>query len=148
MKNIVLGLILGLSINCAASIQFPDGYTKVPEAKQEAYRKALSAALKENPTVAIDCDPQWMNDVFTIADDILLNKNSNQPLLIFNRYMTTGQDERLHRILFTTSSDLKHISQVSAEIYIKGEVNQGDLAHPVIVEDYVLQGQWNCTPAH
>ena len=131
------------SLSAFASVQFPTGYSRVADEKMEDYRKALIEAVNANPDVLAACNASWISDTFQNAEDILKNDQSGQPLLIFNRYYEVAESI-IQRLIFTTDPSLKKVTKVDAEIYKKMEVNQGDLANPIFVEDYVLQGQWNC----
>ncbi len=107
------------------------------------YKKAVDAALAKNPDVIKGCDGGWVQNTKMYVGDILIQDSSAQPLMIYNTYYF-GSVPTMHRLVFETDATLKNIVKVDAEIYKLGEVNEGDLANPIMVEDYVLQGHWNC----
>ena len=143
MKAFLFLATVIISFAATASIQFPTGYTRVDDEKMEDYKKALLISIKQNQDVITGCDPRWVNDTFNAVEDILKSDQSSQPLIIFNRYYEVNE-RLLHRLIFTTDASLKKVVQVDAEIYKMSEINQGDLGNPDFVEDYVLQGKWNC----
>ena len=110
----------------------------------EDYKKAVLAALRSNPNATALCQVNFVFNTTQYVEDILVSNNSAQPLLIYNTYYEID-NATMHRLIFTTDASLKQITMVEAEIFQKGEVNQGDLSNPVLVEDYVSKGRWNCT---
>lgn len=144
MKTLLVLLTLVLGFTASASVQYPNGYKLVSDEKMDDYKKAVVKALNENFNAIGGCDLRWVNDTLARVEDILLSETSAQPLLIYNSYYYGINDERMHRLIFTSDASLKKITKVEAEIYKKGEINQGDLSNPDFVEDYILQGKWNC----
>jgi hypothetical protein len=143
MKALILFCSMVIASCAIASNQFPNGYTKVDELRMDDYKKAINSALAKTPDVISGCDARWVHDVKTYVGDILVQDQSAQPLLIYNTYFL-GNVSTMHRLIFTTDVTLKNIVKVDAEIYKWGEINEGDLGNPIIVEDYVRQGLWNC----
>jgi hypothetical protein len=146
MKAVFVSFVMVLVSFISHASSVPAGYTKVPESRHEDYQKAIYQALAQNPSVIVQCDQAWVYNTIQTLDEVLVNSKSAQPLLIVNSFYPI--DERiLYRLVISTGPDLKSISNVTAEVYKMGDVNTGDLAHPVIVEDYVLQSRVVCTPA-
>ncbi|MGZ5279989.1 MAG: hypothetical protein ACXWC9_08610 [Pseudobdellovibrionaceae bacterium] len=143
MKTVLMILTLVTGILASANTQFPAGYTRVDDAKMEDYKTAVRSALAQNPDVIKGCPDGWVYEATEYVVDILVNNISGQPLLMFNTYFDI-EDAVMHRLVFTTDTTLKKITKVDAEEYRMGEVNQGDLSNPVIVQDYVLLGRKNC----
>jgi len=139
MKLILVSLTLAFGLNAFAS---EPGYKKVADERVYDYQKAIQAAIHQNPSVITGCDPQWVNNTFNYVHEILVNTENAQPLVLFNTFY--NGDLVMHRLAFFTDPSLKNLTKVHAETFRKGEVNQGDLANPVIVEDYLIQGRWDC----
>lgn len=142
MKSVLISLALVFTALASHADTVP-GYTKVPQNKVEDYRRAILASITQNPTSVSACDPRWVHQTIDFLDEILVSDNSTQPLLLVNTHYAVN-DGVLHRMVIVTTPDLKQIIQVLAEIYVMGEVNKGDLAHPVIAHDYILQSRTNC----
>lgn len=140
MKFVLVMMAFALGLNAQATLP---GYNKVPDDKIDQYKKAFRAAIQQNPDVITACDPQWVRNMFNFSSEVLVSTNNSQPLVLFNTYYPTAV-ESLHRLAFFTSADLKTLTKVHAEIYALEEVNTGDLANPVFVEDYVIKGRWDC----
>jgi hypothetical protein len=147
MKKLLVTLAMILSAGWAQA-ELPAGYSKVPSSKVNEYNKAVRAAIAQNPQVIQNCNADWINYVLTQTDEILVQSQSAQPLLLMDAYDQTQFNEVLARMEITTDASLKVITKVVAEVYRMGEVNKGDLAHPVIVQDYVLQNRTSCTPGY
>jgi hypothetical protein len=141
MKHVFFALILLFSTGVWAS-DLP-GYTMAPEEKINDYRKALWTSFANNPDTVNGCDPKWLRQTMDYIEEVWVNSTSGQPLLVTNSFYQ-GRT-LMHRMLIATTPDLKTITQVFAEVYEMGEVNKGDLANPIIVEDYVIKGKWSCS---
>ncbi len=123
----------------------PNGYSKVPEERIEDYKKAFVSALSQNQKLIQYCNFNWVNQVLEYTDEVLVNNKSTTPLLKFNWHNGYTGTPYLHSLVVSTAADKKTLTQVVAEVYKMGETNSGDLANPVIVEDYILESQINCS---
>lgn len=140
MKHILFAICLMFS-SFALALDLP-GYTKAPEEKINDYRKALWASFAKNPDTVNGCDSRWLQTTMDFVSEVWVNSTSAQPLLVTSSFYQGGN--LMHRLVIVTTPDLKTVTQVFAEIYEMGEVNKGDLANPIIVDDYVIKGKWSC----
>jgi hypothetical protein len=145
MKTVLTSLFaLFIATSALANNRFPVGYDVVPEERQEDYIKAMAQAFANQPKVVQACDSRWVQAVLYYPDEILLAKQSAQPLLMYNRLDL--QDHRImYRLSVATQTDLKTIKQVRAQVFALEESNTGDLANPIYTEDYVLKSDVVCT---
>jgi hypothetical protein len=148
MKLLFITLVLGLSFFAQASVQYPDGYSKVADERMDDYKKAIRLALSQNPgVIANSCSQSWIYNVIEYAGDILVSDTAIQPLLVFNAFYDVGNSS-IHRMVVTTDDSLQNITAINIEVYRMEEVNTGDLANPLFTEGYVLKSYHSCTPAN
>lgn len=139
---LVFSLLYALVLN--ASVQFPNDYTPVAEEKMEDYKKAVHQAFIANQLLTQACNAGWVANVVMYADDILVSQVPTKPLLIFNAFGGVNS-EYMNRLVITTDSAMKKVTQVDAEAYFLEETNTGDLSNPVFTSEYVLKNHISCT---
>lgn len=126
MKKIALafiGLLLSQSIVHAEMA----GYQKVPADRIDSYKEAIRQAIGDL-RIESDC---LNNSILNGAQEIYLQKTSNQPLIIA---VFKGSAKALSMI-YTSDASFKKIINVQQKLtmYTSATVNMGDLRNPEMV---------------